>query len=383
MHISRRAEKITPFYVMELLEKAKAMEAKGESIVHMEVGEPDFSTPSSIKERAIEAIRDNRSFYTHSLGIPELREAISAYYRKTEGLEVSPDRIIVTNGTSGAFLLLFAVLLEKGGRLGIADPGYPCYRNFGHLFDAHITALPVTEGTGFEITEEHLRQLRRPLDLLVLANPSNPTGAVYGMDAMVNLHALLSGRKTLLVVDEIYSALAYGRKAPSALAVSPDIMVINGFSKAFAMTGWRLGWMAVPQSLVRPIQKIAQNVYISPPAISQYAALSAFDSEEELAVMRDTYRERRDFLLPRLRGLGFTVPLDPEGAFYIYAGIEKWGLDSMDFTERALAEAKVAITPGYDFGLFRAASHVRFTYTAHLEMLKEGCDRLEAWLRTV
>jgi len=184
----------------------------------------------------------------------------------------------------------------------------------------------------------------------------------------------------LLVVDEIYLGLTYGQKPGSALAVSDNIIVVNGFSKTYAMTGWRLGWVVVPGELVRPIQKFAQNIFISPPSISQYAAMYAFDNAEDLGRMRKTYEERRDFMVPRLRGLGFHVPASPKGAFYIYAGIERWGIDSMVFVERALDEAGVAFTPGYDFGSFRADSHVRFSYATGIERLKEGCDRLEVWL---
>jgi aspartate/methionine/tyrosine aminotransferase len=378
--IAKRAEKITPFYVMELLEKAKALETAGEHVVHMEVGEPDFASPQTVKEGAIRAITENRTFYTHSLGLPELREKIAGHYRKTEGIEVSPERIVITNGTSGAFLLLFAALLDKERMLAVSDPGYPCYRNFGLLMGAPIAFLPVSGDTLFEVTAQQVRDLKKKAAMLVISHPSNPTGIVYREETIRDLFEALSGAGGVLVVDEIYSGLVYGKKVRTSLALSDEIVVINGFSKTFAMTGWRLGWMVLPADLVRPIQKIAQNVFISPPSISQYAALSAFDAKEELEGMRRTYEQRRDFLLPRLKGLGFTIPVDPEGAFYIYAGIERWGIDSMDFAERALKEARVALTPGYDFGNFQAGSHVRFSYATSLEMIEEGCNRLEKWL---
>ncbi|HEY3277440.1 MAG TPA: pyridoxal phosphate-dependent aminotransferase [Syntrophorhabdaceae bacterium] len=383
MKITKRAQEITPFYVMELLEKAKEMEARGEDIVHMEVGEPDFPSPLSVKEEAVKAIRENRTFYTHSLGLRELREKIAGSYRKSHGVNISPDRIIITNGTSGAFMLLAAVLLERGDLLALADPGYPCYRNFAVFADAAIMPIPVTEETGYMVTAEHFRDLREMPHVAVVSNPSNPTGAIYGPGALADLYRLLSGRGVTLIVDEIYSGLWYEGPIKTALAVSDGIIVVNGFSKTYAMTGWRLGWMVVPEELVRPAQKVAQNVFISPPSISQFAALHAFDAGDELETMRRTYWQRRDFILPRLKDLGFRIPLDPEGAFYVYAGIERWGLDSMEFVERALAEAKTAITPGYDFGSFRAGSHVRFSYANSLDRLKEGCDRLEAWLRTL
>ena len=365
---------------MELLEKAKEMERGGEDIVHMEVGEPDFASPRSVKEEAILAIRENRTFYTHSLGISELREKIARMYRKAHNVEVSPERIVITNGTSGAFLLLAATLLESGDLLAVADPGYPCYRNFGLFVDADVMSLPVTEETGYALTPDHFRRVPETPGVAIISNPSNPTGAVYGQGALSGLHEFLSAKGAVMIVDEIYSGLYYGRAVETALAVADDIIVVNGFSKNYAMTGWRLGWMVTPEALVRPIQKVAQNVFISPPSISQYAAVHAFDAASELAAMRQTYRERRDFMLGRLRDLGFCIPRDPEGAFYIYAGIERWGLDSMEFVERALREAKTAITPGYDFGSFRAGSHVRFSYANSMERLKDGCDRLAKWL---
>jgi len=383
MKITERAGKIAPFYVMELLEKAKAMEARGEEIIHMEVGEPDFATPPSIKEEAIRAIRDNRTFYTHSLGLPELREKIAEYYERIEHIRVSPERVLITNGTSGAFLLLFATLLEKGRILAVSDPGYPCYRNFGTLVDAEILSLPVSEGTRFEITVECLGSTDVTPQLLIISNPSNPTGVVYREETIYELYKFISSKGGMLIVDEIYSGLVYRGKLRTSLSISEDVIVVNGFSKAYAMTGWRLGWMVVPPALVRPIQKIAQNVFISPPSISQYAAMCAFDEADELENMRKTYEERRDFMLPQLKGLGFSIPVDPEGAFYIYAGIDRWGLDSMEFVEKALREARVALTPGYDFGSYKAGSHIRFSYANSLEMLEEGCKRLETWLKTL
>lgn len=381
--ISKRAEKIAPFYVMELLEKAKQMEARGENIVHMEVGEPDFPTPGLIKDEAIKAIRENQTFYTHSLGIRELREKVATHYQESEHVDVSPDRIVITNGSSGAFLLLCAALLEKGRTLGVSDPGYPCYKNFALLVDAGVVSLPVTEDTNYEVTADQINNLERTPDVLILSNPSNPTGSVYGDEAVSALYNAVSARGGILVSDEIYKGLAYGQTLRTALSVSQDIIVVNGFSKTHAMTGWRLGWMVAPEDLVRPIQKVAQNVFISPPSVSQWAAMYAFDVDDDLQQMRTTYEKRRYFIVPRLRDLGFHIPIVPQGAFYVYAGIERWGIDSMEFVQRAIEEAKVALTPGYDFGSFRAGSHVRFSYANNLEQLREGCDRLEAWLKTL
>ncbi len=383
MNISKRAAQVSPFYVMELLEKARLMEAQGHSVIHMEVGEPGFETPDAIKEGALRALEQGKTFYTHSLGIPELRETISAHYRDSENLDIPPDRIIVTNGSSGAFILLFAALLEHGRTLALSDPGYPCYRNIALLVDCDVCPIPVSDQTNYEVLPEYLADILVPPDLLVIANPSNPTGAVYRPETLRALHDWLSHRGGVLVVDEIYSGLIYDTAFSSSASISEDVIVVSGFSKAFAMTGWRLGWMVVPPGLVRPIQRLAQNLFIAPPSISQYAALCAFEDKEGLARMCALYKKRRDFLLPRLRALGFHLPVKPDGAFYVYAGIERFGMDSMDFVQRALSEARVALTPGYDFGAFGAASHVRFSYANTLDNLIEGCNRLEKWLRGV
>lgn len=378
-----RADKISPFYVMELLEKAKELERKGKHIIHMEVGEPDFGTPSAINESAIDAIRNNKTFYTHSLGIQELRETIAQQYYKTDGIHISNERVIITNGTSGAFLLLCAVLLDNRRVLAVSDPGYPCYKNFALIVCSKIVPIPVDEKSSFEVTVEHFDVLKRPPDILLISTPANPTGNIYREETMKGLHSYISLKGKVLIVDELYNGLYYKERPRSALTVSDDIIVINGFSKTHAMTGWRLGWMVVPEELIRPIQKVAQNVFISPPSISQYAALKAFNVNEDLEAMRKTYQERRDFMIPRLKGIGFNIPYNPEGAFYIYADISRWGIDSMEFAERALVEAGVALTPGYDFGAYKAGSHIRFSYANSLDMLKLGCERLEKWLKKI
>jgi aspartate/methionine/tyrosine aminotransferase len=365
---------------MELLEKAQEMEGRGENIVHMEIGEPDFATPDIIREAAVKAVRDGRTFYTHSLGLKELRERIAGHYAETRGVDVSPERIIVTSGTSGAFFLLCSVLLDAGKNFVISDPGYPCYKNFGVLFDANVVSLPVSEDSRFEITPDQVDGAGIVPHLLMACSPSNPTGTEYGEDSLERLHSRVSSKGGVMAVDEIYSGLSYTGKWRSALAVSDDIIVVDGFSKTYAMTGWRLGWIVVPPSLVRPMQKMGQNVFISAPTISQHAALRAFDATEELENMKRKYVERRDYLFPRLRELGFGLSVVPDGAFYIYADIGRWGMDSMVFTERALNEAKVAITPGYDFGSYGAGSHVRFSYASDMDNLREGCRRLEEWL---
>jgi aspartate/methionine/tyrosine aminotransferase len=312
--------------------------------------------------------------------LPELRERIARFYFEDRGVEVSSERIVMTAGTSGAFFLLGAVLLDRARGLAVSDPGYPCYRNFATLLDANVVSIPVQASMGFLIDPVQVSCLADKDRLLLICSPSNPTGALYEGRALESLYQAIAGRGGMMAVDEIYSGLTYGESPCSALSVSDEIIVIDGFSKTYAMTGWRLGWMVVPRNLVRPIQKIAQNVFISAPTIAQHAALAAFDARDEIEGMRRTYEKRRDFLVPRLKDMGFRIPVKPQGAFYIYADIERWGIDSMRFSERALDEARVAVTPGYDFGVFQAGSHVRFSYANSIERLKEGCERLEEWL---
>lgn len=380
MKPTARSERINPFYVMELLEQAREMERCGESVVHMEIGEPDLPTPKRVKDAAIRAIEEGRTFYTESLGLPELRAKIAQQYANLHGAQITPDRVIVTNGTSGAFLLLASVLLGRGRNLALPDPGYPCYKNFGMLADASVKSVQVSVDSGFEISPEAILRLSAVPHVMLIANPSNPTGSLYEDESLARLWDAVSRRGGVMIVDEIYSGLVYDRKFRTALALSDEIIVVNGFSKTHAMTGWRLGWMVVPQALVRPIQKVAQNVFISAPTISQYAALEALDAFREVEKMRKTYLQRRNYLVPALRRMGFSVPVMPGGAFYVYAGIERWCLDSMEFVQRALKEARVALTPGYDFGSYLAASHIRFSYANDLDQLKQGCRRLGRWL---
>ena len=377
--ITERAKRIRPFQVMEILERAREMERKGRDIIHMEIGEPDFPSPPSVKEAAIKAIEKDYTFYTPTLGLPLLREAISRYYEREYGLKVPTERVVITEGSSGAFLLLSLTLLERGRVLGITDPGYPCYRNFGHLAEAGLITIPLSEEDGYEIDPAAFEERGVP-DLFIIANPSNPTGKVYRKEGLERIYRAIEG-KGLLVVDEVYSGLVYDGGFDTALSIADDIIVVNGFSKTFAMTGWRLGWMVIPEGLIPPVQRMAQNIFISPPTISQHAALKALEAKRDLEEMRRTFKERRDFLLERLERMGFTITCKPEGAFYIYAGIKRWKMDSRVFAERALEEAGVAITPGYDFGSYRASEYVRFSYTQGMERLREGCKKLESWLK--
>ncbi|MGB5082431.1 MAG: pyridoxal phosphate-dependent aminotransferase [Burkholderiales bacterium] len=375
MILAARMADIEPFHVMDVQDRAHELEAAGRRIIHMEIGQPDFPAPPAVAEAAIEAIRTRRLGYTASIGLPQLRQAVSDYYRERLGLTVPPARIVITAGASGAFLLTLGVLLNPGDQVLMPDPCYPCNRHFVRLFEGRARAVPVDESQHYQLSASDVRSNWTDATRGVLiASPSNPTGTLIPRR---ELHAIIEsvrGARGFLVVDEIYQGLVYDSAASSALELAEDVFVINSFSKYFNMTGWRLGWIVAPESYVREIEKLAQNAFICPPAPAQYAALAAF-REDTLAVLeqrRLEFRKRRDYLVPALRDLGFRIPIMPQGAFYIYAGCERFSGNSTEFALRVLEEAGVAITPGLDFGSNRPERHVRFAYTRSLEDLKEG-----------
>lgn len=382
MKVVDRVEKIKPFFVMEFLELAKAKERAGIDIVHMEVGEPDFPPPEIVREKTEEALKENYSKYTPSLGLDKLREIVSSYYLE-EGVEISPERIVITSGTTGAFLLLFFCLLDQEKTLSFSDPGYPCYKNIAILCGSKVQPVVVNEESNYMIRTADLEALEISPDVLIVSSPSNPTGTVYDEKTLEDLYQYMKERGGTLIVDEIYRGLTYDKEPETALKISDEIIVVDGLSKAYAMTGYRIGWMVVPKGLVKYIQKCSQNAFICPPSVSQFIALYAFSARGETEMMREEFRRRRDYLIPELRSMGFSIPVIPQGAFYVYAGIKKWGMDSMEFCKRALEEAHVALTPGYDFGEYRANEHVRFSFATSLERLKEGVSRLKGWLRTI
>jgi len=377
-------EDIQPFYVMDLLAKARALEAQGRSIIHMEIGEPDFVTPAPIREAAKRALDAGRTHYTSAVGLPALREAISGFYRDEHGAEVSPERIIVTPGASGALLLTVGVLLDPGDEILMADPGYPCNRHFARLVEGKAVGVPVGPDSGYQLNGELLRRhwTKRTVAAM-LATPANPTGAVAPDDSLRDMAAVAQAKGGRLVVDEIYHGLVYEGETRSAIAVSDELFVINSFSKYFCMTGWRLGWLAAPEAYVRDLDKLAQNLFLAAPTISQYAALAAFEPETRavLDAQRDDFRRRRDFLLPALRELGFEIPVIPQGAFYLYAECSRFTNDSYAFALDLLEHAGVAVTPGRDFGANAPERHLRFAYTTSLEKLQEGVQRLSDYLR--
>jgi len=383
--LARRMSHIQPFHVMALLARARELEAGGRSVIHMEIGEPDFVTPQPVIDAGIRALQEGRTHYTPAMGLTALRRRLSGFYRERYGVEVDAVRIVITPGASAALQLVLAMLVDPGDRVLMADPGYPCNRNFVHLLNGVPVGLPVDAATNYQPDAASVDAAwTGSLAALLVASPSNPTGTLLSDADIRALFAVTQSHGGRLVVDEIYHGLTYGEAASTALAVSDDIFVINSFSKYFGMTGWRLGWLVAPREAVAGIDKLAQNLYLAAPTLAQYAALSAFDPENIaiLEARRLEFRARRDYLLPALRALGFEIAGTPEGAFYLYADCSRFTDDSYGFSVRLLEEAGVAITPGIDFGDHRPERHVRFAYTTSLENLQEGVRRLKAYLGT-
>ena len=384
IRIAARMADIEPFHVVALVTRAQALEAQGRSIVNMVVGEPDFPTPAPIVEAGIAALRENRIRYTPSLGGTALREALSQWYRARYGAEVAASRIAVTSGSSAALLLTMGVLLSPGDEVLMADPGYPCNRHFVRAMEGRAVGVPVGADTAYQLTADLVRRHWTPRTVAVMvASPSNPTGTLIPTEELRGIHEVVRANGGRLIVDEIYHGLTYGCDAKSVLEFADDVFVINSFSKYFCMTGWRLGWMVAPREYLADVEKLAQNLYISNSDIAQQAAVAAF-RPETIAIVerhREQFRQQRDFLLPALRRLGFEVPVEPQGAFYIYANCSRLTADSYRFCHEVLERAGVAIAPGIDFGANRAAQHVRFSYPKPIPVLEEGVRRLREYLK--
>ncbi len=374
-----RLADIEPFRVVEVLTRAKALAAAGRDIVHMEAGEPDFATAEPIIRAGQLALGRGETHYSQAAGIPELREAISAYYRSDYGLDVPAERIMITPGASGALLLLAGLLINPGQGMLMTDPGYPCNRNFFRLVEGEGQLVPVGPEDRYQLTAAKAEQHWRDNTVgAIVASPANPTGEILTADELRDLHALCQRKGGSLIVDEIYHGLDYSEKAASILSITDDAFVINSFSKYFGMTGWRLGWLVAPARAIPELEKLAQNLFISMSTMGQYAALAAFEPETRaiLDARRDEFARRRDFLLPALRDIGFDIPHTPAGALYLYANISKLDGNSSDFCLRLLEDHGVAITPGADFGHHRSDEHVRFAYTTSMERLEEAVRRL-------
>jgi aspartate/methionine/tyrosine aminotransferase len=376
-------KEIAPFHVMELMAKAAALEAAGRSIIHFEVGEPDFATAEPIVRAGQEFLRGGHVHYTAALGLPSLREAISNFYLQRYGINISPARIVVTAGASGALLLALGALISPGDQWLLPDPGYPCNRHFVRLLEGKAISLPVTAATNFQPAATAVASAwTEATKGLLVATPANPTGTLIGHDTLAELAGIVALRGGNLIVDEIYHGLTYGGEAQTALALSDEIFVINSFSKYFGMTGWRLGWLVAPEHRVRDIEKLAQNLYIAPSTLAQHAALAAF-LPETIAMLEDRRREfqaRRDLMLPGLERLGFRVAAQPQGAFYIYADSSSLAADSQVLAGTLLEQGGVAATPGLDFGNNGPRSHMRFAYTVDQARIVEGLARMEKLL---
>lgn len=384
-----RAAQIEPFRVMSLLAEARQLEGEGRDIVHMEVGEPDFITATPIIQAGIEALQAGHTHYTAATGLPQLRQAIADWYGHNYQLDIAANRVIVTPGASGALLLAFGALLERDRQVMLADPGYPCNRHFARFIEGRVNTVNVDASSNFQLNATLVaKHWNQQTDLLLLASPSNPTGTVLEQNQLAQISEQVRQRDGQLIVDEIYHGLTYdGFVAPTVLSVDEGAIVINSFSKFFGMTGWRLGWLVVPERCVAVMDKLAQNLFLAAPTVAQHAALAAFQPEtlQILEQRRQAFEQRRDHLLLGLKRLGFIIDSPPRGAFYIYADcsalLDKETPDSIQLCQRLLHEAGVAVTPGVDFGQHGAAHHCRFAYTNELNRLDEALIRIGDWLQ--
>ena len=368
---------------MNILARAKQLEADGHDVIHLEVGEPDFATPQVVRNAAKNAIDEGKTHYTPAMGLPQLRSKISNYYKEQLSADVSAKNIVVTPGASGALQLVLSAIIDPGQKILMADPGYPCNRHFVRMLDGCAQSVAVSADTHFQLTHQLIRKHWDSETVAVmLASPSNPTGTLISREEMQQIIAVVNELGGVLIVDEIYQGLVYDEKDFTVAEYSSNVFVINSFSKYFSMTGWRLGWLIAPNEYIEVIDRLAQNLFLAPSTISQYAALAALGAEA-LAVyeqQKNELRLRRDFLVAGMTKLGFVVSVKPGGAFYIYADVSKFTDDSFTFCSELLEKTHVAITPGVDFGEHQAARYVRFAYTQPIEKLQQALDRLAKFL---
>ena len=390
INLASRMDFIEPFHVMRVLKRAKEMQKDGHDVIHMEVGEPDFSTPEPIIAAAKKALNRGLTQYTPAAGILELREAIANFYAERYGVDISPQRILITPGATGALQLVLAVLVNPGDEVLLPDPGYPCNRHYVELFNGKPVAINSDAQNRYQPTLQDIKQKWSERSrALMLASPANPTGSVLSKQELSDISRLVlkqsQGSQTAaLIVDEIYHGLTYEEpgeeRTATALSLenTDNLFVINSFSKYFGMTGWRLGWVVAPQKYLEALDRLAQNIFLCAPTPAQYAALAAF-SDESLEIMeqrRNEFKKRRDLLLPELSNLGFKIATVPQGAFYLYADCSAISADSMMLSSRILEKTGVAITPGLDFGMHRPEQYVRFAYTTDMERLQQAIERL-------
>lgn len=371
---------VDPFFAMEVLKAANEREAAGGDVLHMEVGQPSTGAPALVLEAAREALERNQLGYTDALGIPPLRERIARHYRDRYGLEVEPGRIVVTTGSSGGFLLSFLATFDPGDRVALVQPGYPAYRNILGALGLEVVLIPAGPETRFQPSPELLDGEGGRIDGLIVASPANPTGTMLDAEALKRLAEYCDERRVRVISDEIYHGIGYGERAETFLRFGDQAIVVNSFSKYYCMTGWRLGWMVLPPDLARPIERLAQNFFISAPALSQLAAVHAFDCGEELDLNVARYARNRELLLAELPKAGFDRLAPADGAFYLFADVRGLTNDSQEFCRRMLAETGVAATPGIDFDVDRGQGYVRFSFAGATEDMAEAARRLQRWL---
>lgn len=381
VRMSSRARNIEPFHVMQILQQAKQLEAQGRSIIHMEIGEPDFPSADVVIQAGRQALDDKFTKYTAANGLPELRHAIADTYQGRAAIDA--DRILVTPGASGALQLVLAILLNPGDGIMLADPGYPCNRHIASLYDADIQSVAVDEATDYQLTAALVAENWQPNTRVVLiASPSNPTGTLIDQQQLAAIYQFVEEKGAALIVDEIYHGLVYEQEAVSALKLGDRVFVVNSFSKYYGMTGWRVGWLVVPAEYIEAANRLAQNMFLAAATISQYAALAALgsDAQQEFTRRRQIFQQRRDILLPLISRAGFIIRTPPAGAFYVYADCSAISNDSMELCHQLLQHSGVAITPGADFGINNSERYVRFSYANTIENLQQGIQRIQQYL---
>lgn len=379
LKVAKRGQ-VPPFIVMDVMRAAAERVAAGHDVLHLEVGQPSTGAPAKVIEAAKQALDAGPLGYTLAFGIDPLRQRIADYYRSVHKVPLRPDNVVVTTGSSGAFLLSFLAAFEAGDRVGVASPGYPAYRNILTALGVEPVLIPVGPASHFQPTVDVVRAHGGKLDGLIVASPSNPTGSMLSAPELAALAAWCGAEGVRLVSDEIYHGLTYGMPAATAAGMG-EVIVVNSFSKYYSMTGWRLGWMVVPDDLLRAVECLAQNLFISPPTLSQYAAVAAFDCTEELDANLARYAKNREILLNELPGAGFDRLAPADGAFYLYADISRWSNDAKDFSRRILDETGIACTPGIDFDPIEGHRYLRFSFAGATQDMVEAARRLKAWTK--
>lgn len=376
--ISKRAQSLKPFIAMDILEKAQSMERSGIHVIHLELGEPDFATPECVVEAAIRAIRAGQTHYTHSLGVLKLREAICAHYQERYAVNIDPGQIVVTSGTSPAMLMVFSTILEESDQVIIPEPHYACYADAVSFAGGQPVTVQAYESDGFQVNTEHLREkIGEKTRAIFINSPSNPTGNLLSTERLKAIAAMGPS----VISDEIYHGLVYEGRESSILEFTDRAFVLNGFSKLYAMTGWRLGYLIVPRPFMRSIQKIHQNFFISASAPAQWAAIAALtEADPDIAQMKAVYDERRKYMIRRLREIGFGITVEPTGAFYVFADAKRFSGKSYEFAMQILEHAHVGVTPGIDFGA-AGEGYIRFSYANSLENIAEGLERIDKYLK--